>query len=117
MVCVNDLVCFTCNIFPHYTDEDKVKKIIDTHIMFNTLDYGIDEKGVTYMMRYNVKDDTCEVIDLAIREDLRGVGFLKAIIGRCWLKWSTLTKFKFQRPKYNRSRTYNISRFLNYGGR
>lgn len=108
------LTDFVCEYMPQYSNSrHMVKAEIKKHWAYGTLDYGMDSLGISYAMRYNISFDgkICDVLDLVIRPDKKGIRFVKYIIARNWSKYKNLECFRFYREgKYplRESRQYKI---------
>ena len=97
---LNEIVDFVCAWMPQYENsKHMVKTEIKRHWAYGTLDFGVDDNGIYYAMRYNITPDgrICDVLDLCIRSDRGGTKAIKYIIQKNWRKYKTLEYFRFYR--------------------
>ena len=92
-------------------DRDKIKEVILIHEGYGTLDYCLDSKGVAGFVRYNIKDDVCEVLDFAVRKDFRKKHIGTNFLIRGLHKWNCKT-LKFYRFKTGSTYEIPIKRIL-----
>ena len=111
-----ELVDFIVRHFPEYIgSERKVEKFIKQSLEYKTGDYGSDDSGIVYVVRFVIKNHDAFVSDLAIRKDRRKEkGLLKYIIARNWSKFPYLQTITFDRRKMG-NRTYQLKRFFKQG--
>jgi hypothetical protein len=119
MVRLDELIDFSVKHFPQYRREE-IEETIKQHQEFNTFDYGSDNKGITYVVRYNVSKGgaIAHVLDLAIRPDIKSMKFIRYIIARNWTRWPTLRFLKFERQTkypFREKRIYRIEAFIKKG--
>jgi hypothetical protein len=99
--------------------ERKIEKAVKKSLEYDIGDYGIDENGVAYVLRYEIKDNIADVTELIVRDDLRGnQKLLRYIISRNWMKHPYLSDFSFDRlTKYPEriKRKYNLLKYFKKG--
>lgn len=107
-----DLVDFVVSNQSVYRGRERqVEKVIKQHIQYQTFNFGYDDVGISYALRYNIEDTTAYVLDLIIRKDLRSLSFIKYVIGKAWMNNPQLTQFKFKRESkypYKKMKTYRL---------
>lgn len=111
----------TQNYKPYTGQERQIEKIIKECIKYRTADYGTDEKGIVYAVRFTILEG-CEeglVNDLIIRKDYRNKkGLIKYIIARCWTRFPHAKRIKFLRVDkypYRKEKVYDLIRFFRKG--
>jgi ribosomal protein S18 acetylase RimI-like enzyme len=82
-----------------YTDRDLIKKYLSSHENYGTLDYAIENGGIIGVCRWNIHDDTAEILDLAIDENYRGRGLAKQFLERGLKIWKNVKYLSFVRGK------------------
>lgn len=83
-----------------YQDKEVLRKYVEDHSSYGTLDYGIDEDGkIVGVVRFNLNEDgeVAEILDFAIREDFRSQGLGKDFILRALKKFPQITYLEFKR--------------------
>ena len=120
---VLELVDFIVNTFDYYTNKERqVEKFVRKTLEYKTGDYGVDDKGIVYVVRWNIDDSgtEAEVIDLIVRSDKRNqLRLIKYIIGRNWMRFPNLKVIKFGRfAKYpcRDMKKYKLKSFFKRGG-
>lgn len=120
---VLELVDFIVSTFNVYKNKErKVESFIRKTLEYGVGDYGVDENGIVYVVRWNIDESGLEaqVIDLIIREDRRGdIKLIKYIIGRNWMKFPHVKLISFVRHAkypYSRMRSYKLESFFKQGG-
>ena len=94
---IDKLTDFIIKYLP-YTDRETIKEFILTHAKYKTLDYCSDDKGIVAVVRYNIEDDTGNILDFAVREDYRNKHIGGNFLLRALSKWN-VKRLKFKRTK------------------
>jgi hypothetical protein len=88
---------------------------LSVHDESMTYMYFYDETGPAIFGRYNILDDTADILDLVIRPDVRSPIYIKFLLAILKERYPFLENFTFQRPikyPYRSKRSYNIDRML-----
>lgn len=114
---VSLLSSFVVDNMPQYGGKkNEIFSVLKRHYEFGTLDFGWNDDGVIYVMRYNITPSgkICEVLDLCVAKDYRSKGIIKYIISKNWDKFPSLRFFRFLRSKYpnRKHRLYEIAKFF-----
>jgi hypothetical protein len=110
----DDLASFVCQYNENYTDWI-LADCLRRHESYGTLNFEIDEKGIKYVVRWNVLGDCADVLDFYIRPDSRNSGLIKEVLLKALRSWPNLKRMRFKRyTKYpgRDKRDYSIERIL-----
>jgi hypothetical protein len=117
-----ELVDFVVSHMPNYRGKERdIYKVVKKSLEYETVDYGIDKKGLLYVLRINIDEDgfEAEIDDLIIRERYtHGYKLIKYIIARNWSKFPYLKSIRFYRlNKYPErdKKEYRLIKFFNKG--
>ncbi len=102
-----------------YTDRDLIKKYLQIHADYGTIDYAIDSDGeIIGLVRYNVSEDgeIGIILDLVIAPNWRNKGLGNNFIKRATKRWTKgkYLVFKRERKVRKAERKILISEFLKH---
>jgi hypothetical protein len=93
-----------------YIEEEKVRKYVEQHSKYGTIDYAVDRDGnIVAVCRWNVKNNVFEVLDFCIREDFRNGTIGKDFILRGLKKFPNVEYLEYTRGVRGDSRKKRIN--------
>lgn len=98
-----------------YPDRELLKKYIEEHLKYGTIDYAIDtNNNIVGYVRFNILDDVWDIIDFAVDKKWRRKGIGKDLILRGLERFPTGKYIKFERVLRgdNRIRKLPIERII-----
>lgn len=100
-----------------YTDRKLLSEYIELHEKYGTFDYAVDSFGdIIGCVRFNITDsgNTGEILDLAIRRDMRNSGVGRDFILRALIRFPDAKTLRFRRGVRgdNRIKEIKISNVL-----
>ena len=94
-----------------------IRRHLIKHLEYHTVDYVKNENGeIIGLCRWNIDEDTCRVIDLAIDEHYRNQGIGKLILEHGLKLWNKVKYLEFERQQKNHKerRKIPIEAILNH---
>ena len=92
-----------------YVEKDKVKEYIAEHLKYGTIDWCVDNDEIVAMVRWNVRGDTFEVLDMSVDEKYRKQGLGTEFIKRGLKKWPDVKWLEFKRGVRGDERIRKVS--------
>ena len=104
--------------YSSYFDKDKIKEFITLHLRYKTCIVVYDDKdNIVAVARWNISPSgtSAQILDVMVREDVRGNGILRQLICRGlrmfptvkYLSWERETKYPDRETKY-----YSVEQLL-----
>lgn len=105
--------------YSQYNDADKIKEIVERHILFKTCIVVYDnskEKEIAAVCRWNISDSgkVATILDLIIKLDHRNKGLIRRILLKGLRVWPNVEYIQFEREMKDTKglRAYPVKRFL-----
>jgi len=81
---IDDIVNFIVKYSPvDRSDREQLKDFVKQHLAYKTCLVVRGSTGVNAFVRWNIKGDTVEVLDLILRPNLRGTDMVQRIVTYC----------------------------------
>jgi len=90
---------------------DELYKIIQQHLIYNTVEYIEHDNLILGFARYTIEGSTCICYDAVIRKGYENKDILKLLLIKGWKKYPLTTKLKFEREG-TKMKEYEIAKFL-----
>jgi len=80
---IDDIVNFIIKYSPIDRDRNETRDHVIQHLAYKTCLVVYGKDSINAFARWNIKDDTVEVLDLILRPSLRGTDMVQRVINHC----------------------------------